>query len=67
MRFIRTYGGQGLPGGEIAALPVRSGSQLNPTYIPLAPQCFTDFDWLAIIESTAYNLGGPSLQAWDAG
>ena len=65
-RFIPTHGGRGLPSAVIADLPIRSGSIKNPTYFPLTPQSFTDFDWLAVLDSTAYNRGGPPLQAWDA-
>ena len=60
--FIPTHKGQGLPTSEIAALPTRSGSMKNPTYFALTPQSFTDFDWLAVLDSTAYNRGGPPLQ-----
>ena len=61
-RFIPTFRGQGLPTSEIAALPTRSGSKKNPTYFALTPQSLTDFDWLAVLDSTAYNRGGPPLQ-----
>jgi erythromycin esterase len=61
-RFIPTHKGQGLPTSEIAALPTRSGSMKNSTYFALTPQSFTDFDWLAVLDSTAYDRGGPSLQ-----
>ncbi len=64
-RFIPTHKGQGLPAAEIAALPTRSGSMKNPTYFALTSQSFTDFDWLAVLDSTAYNRGGP-LQQGDA-
>jgi erythromycin esterase-like protein len=60
-RFIPTHHGQGLPAAEIAALPTRSGSTRNGTYFALIPQSFTDFDWLAILDSVAYNRGGPPL------
>jgi len=52
-RFIPTHKGQGLPTSGIAALPTRSGSVKNPTYFALTPQSFTDFDWLAVLDSTA--------------
>ncbi|HJZ48700.1 MAG TPA: erythromycin esterase family protein, partial [Roseiflexaceae bacterium] len=65
-RFIPTHRGRGLPVAEIAELPTRSGSMKNPTYFALTPQSFSDFDWLAVLDSTAYNRGGPPLQAWDA-
>jgi erythromycin esterase len=61
-RFIPTHKGQGLPASEIAALPVRSGSMKNQTYFPLTPQSLTDFDWLAVLDKTAYSRGGPPLQ-----
>ncbi len=60
-RFIPTHRGQGLLAPEIAALPTRSGSMKNPTYFPLTPESFTDFDWLAVLDSAAYNRGGPAL------
>jgi erythromycin esterase-like protein len=65
-RFIPTHKGQGLPISAIAALPTRSGSMKNLSYFALTPQSFTDFDWLAVLDSTAYNRGGPPLQQWDA-
>ena len=65
-RFIPTHKGQGLPTAAIAALPTRSGSMKNPTYFALTPQSFTNVDWLAVLDSTAYNRGGPPLQQWDA-
>jgi erythromycin esterase-like protein len=65
-RFIPTHKGQGLPTSAIAALPTRSGSLQNPTYFALTPQSFTDFDWLAVVDSTTYSRGGPPLQQRDA-
>jgi erythromycin esterase-like protein len=59
--LIPTHGGQGLPAPAIAALPTRSGSARNSTYMPLGPESFTDFDWLAVLHSTTYNRGGPPL------
>ncbi len=64
--FIPTHQGQGLPTSGIAALPTRSGSMKNSTYFALTAQSFTDFDWLAVLDSTAYSRGGPPLQQWDA-
>jgi erythromycin esterase len=61
-RFIPTYKGQGFPASAIAALPIRSGSIKNSTYFPLTPQSFSDFDCLAILDSTTYDPGGPPLQ-----
>jgi hypothetical protein len=65
-RFIPTHLGLGLPASTIATLPTRSGSMKNLSYFPLTPQSFTDFDWLAVLDSTAYSRGGPPLQQWDA-
>ncbi len=64
--FIPTHRGQGLSDSEIASLPTRSGSMKNPTYFPLTPQSFTDFDWLAFLDRTAYSRGGPALQSQDS-
>jgi len=61
-RFIPTHKGQELPSSASAALPTRSGSMKNPTYFALTPQSFTDFNWLAVLDSTAYNRGWPPLQ-----
>ena len=58
-RFIPTHQSEGLPAEQIAMLPIRSGSKRNPTYVPLSPQSFTDFDWLAALNSTPYHRGGP--------
>lgn len=64
--FIPTYKGQGFVNAAIAELPIRSGSIKNPTYFALNAQSLTDLDWLAVLDSTAYNRGGPPLQEWDA-
>jgi erythromycin esterase len=56
VRFIPTY--QGLPAEEMAALPIRSGSQKNRSYEPLGVQSFTDFDWFAVLDTTSYNEWG---------
>jgi len=61
IRFIPTHKGQGLPASEIAAVAPRAGSIKNPTYFALTSQSFTDFDWLAVLDSTTYNRGGPHL------
>jgi erythromycin esterase len=56
VRFIPTHQGQGLPAEEIAALPMRSGSKKNRSYVEtLGAQSFTDFDWLAVLDTTDYN------------
>lgn len=60
-RFIPTHRGQGLPAAEIAALPARSASLKNTTYFALTPQSLSDFDWLAVLNSTTYAVGGPPL------
>ncbi len=61
VRFIPTHKGQGLPPSEIAALLTRSDSVKNPTYFVLTSQSLTDFDWLAVLDSTTYSRGGPQL------
>lgn len=66
-RLIPTHKGQGLLASEIASLPTRSGSMKNPTYIPLRPQSFSDFDWLAVLDSTGYSRGGPALGQQEGG
>ncbi len=58
VRFIPTHQGQRLPAEEMAALPIRSGSQKNRSYEPLGAQSFTDFDWLAVLDTTAYTREG---------
>jgi erythromycin esterase len=59
VRFIPTHQGQGLPASEIAALPIRSGSKKNRSYTePLSAQSFTDFDWFAVLDTTAYTREG---------
>ncbi len=65
--FIPTHQGRGLPAAEIAALPIRSGSTLNPTYAQLTAESFTDFDWLVVFDSTAYPRGAAPLSNWNAG
>jgi hypothetical protein len=39
---------------------------INPTYFPLTPRSLSDFNWLAVLDKTAYNRGGPPLQQLDA-
>ena len=51
-RLIPTCMGQALPAKEITSLPRRSASTKNPTYFPLGPESFTDFDWLAVLNWT---------------
>lgn len=63
-RFIPTHEGRGLPASAIAALATRSGSTKNLSYFPLTPQSVTDFDWLAVLDATAYHRGGPPLSHW---
>ncbi len=59
--FISTHQTEELPASEIAALTTRSGSPKNPSYMPLTPQSLTDFDYLAVLDSTTYTRGGPPL------
>jgi erythromycin esterase-like protein len=66
VRFIPTYRGQAVASSATANLPIRSGSQKNPTYFPLTPESFTDFEWLVVLDSATYQRGGPPLQEWEA-
>jgi erythromycin esterase-like protein len=60
--FIPTHQGEGLPASLIASLPTRSGSIKNSSYFAFTAESFTDFDWLVVLDSTAYARGGPPLQ-----
>lgn len=64
--FIPTHQGRGLPAAEIAALPIRSGTTLNPTYAQLSAESIADFDWLVVFDSTAYPRGAAPLSSWNA-
>jgi erythromycin esterase len=67
VRFIPTHQGQGLPVEELAALPIRSGSKKNRSYMELNAQSFTDFDWFAVLDTTAYTREGwPYLEGSSA-
>ncbi len=61
VRFIPTHKGQMLKPEAIETVPTRCGSQKNQSYFPLTAQSFVDFDWLAVLDSTTYNRGGPPL------
>ncbi len=61
VRLVPTHRGQGLSAQAVADLPTRSGSVKNPTYFPLTAESFTDFDWLAVTDTTGYARGGPPL------
>ena len=61
-RMIASLGGREELLGLGEALPMRSSSTRNPSYFALTPQNFSDFDWLAVLDTTAYNRGGPPLQ-----
>jgi hypothetical protein len=58
VRFVPTHRGEGLPAAAIAAAPTRTGSVKNPTYFPLTAESITNFDWLAVLDSTGYSRGG---------
>lgn len=60
-RFIPTHRGRGLPTQAIAVLPTRSGSLNNSTYFALTSESVTDFDWLAVLDSTTYSRGRPPI------
>jgi len=52
--LIPTHQGKTLSTAQLAALPVRSGSEKNLSYSPLTVQSLTDFDWLLMLDSTQY-------------
>lgn len=58
-RFVATRGGRSIDAA--AGFTVRSGSQRNQTYFPLAEKCLEEFDWLAVLDSVTYNRGGRPL------
>ncbi|NJM05974.1 hypothetical protein HC891_06895 [Candidatus Gracilibacteria bacterium] len=60
-RLLPTRRGHGLDAAELAALPLRTGSAKNPSYLPLTPQSPSDFDWLALLNRVSYNRGGRPL------
>jgi erythromycin esterase-like protein len=64
--FIPTHRGESPPPAEVADLPIRSGSALNPTYGQLTAESFADFEWLAFLDSTTYPRGAPPLTNWNA-
>jgi hypothetical protein len=64
--FIPTHRGESPPPAEVADIPIRSGSSLNPTYGPLTPESFADFEWLVFLDSTTYPRGAPPLTNWNA-
>lgn len=64
--FIPTHRGEAPPPAEVAGVPVRSGSNLNPTYAPLTPDSFGDYEWIVFLESSVYPRGAPPLTQWNA-
>ena len=65
--FLPTGRGASPPPADVAAAPVRSGSSLNPTYSPLTPESFADYEWLVFLDTTTYPRGAPPLTDWNAG
>lgn len=61
LRLIATHLGQGLPAEELAALPVRSTSTKNLSYVPLNQHSMANYDWLVIFDRATYTRGGPPL------
>jgi erythromycin esterase len=64
--FIPTHRGEAPPPAEVADIPIRSGSSLNPTYGQLTPESFADFEWLVFLDSTTYPRGALPLTNWNA-
>ena len=65
--FIPTHRKVGLPAAELASVPVRTGSTLNPTYSPLTPSSFIEYDAIVFLASTSYPRGALPLTSWGAG
>ena len=59
LRFIATQHARVFPPETLAALPVRSIGW-NQSYFPFTAESITDFDWLVVADSTAYQRGSPS-------
>jgi erythromycin esterase-like protein len=49
-RFVPTHRGQSFDGSALAAIPTRAAG-MNPGYFPFSAQSFSDFDWLAVLDS----------------
>jgi erythromycin esterase len=64
--FAPTRPGQAALEEQLEALPVRSGSTLNPTYSPLSPKSFAAVDRLLYLDTTAYPRGARPLSSWSA-
>jgi erythromycin esterase-like protein len=60
-RFLPTSAGRGLSADELAALPLRSASDANLSYVPFTAQSFTDFDAWVVLNSVTYSRGAPPL------
>lgn len=60
--FLPTWRARRLPKGELASLPVRTGST-SPyvPYSPLFPQSVADLDGISFLRSSTYTRGAPSL------
>ena len=64
--LIPTHRGLDLAPAEVAGLPTRSGSTLNPTYFGLTTASLHDLDWLVFLDATSYPRGAPPLTDWTA-
>ena len=61
-RFLPTWRGRRLPEGELAGLPVRTGStRPYVPYTPLFRQSVADVDGIAFLRSATYTRGAPKL------
>lgn len=58
VRMVPTHRGEGIAAAGLAA---RSRSARNPSHGPLSAQSLTDFDWLAVLDSTGYSRGARAL------
>jgi erythromycin esterase-like protein len=65
-RFVPTHLGRRFALAAVPDLPTRSAGR-NPTYFPLTPNSFSDFDALVVLDTSTYPRGGPPLPASQGG
>lgn len=66
-RFVPLAGGGRRLPESAAGLPTRTASAKNPTYSPLTAGALGEYDWLAMVDATGYQRGGPALREWTGG
>lgn len=64
-RLIPTHRGAGLPAAALAEPLQRTRGTRNPSYVAsLSQRSFTDFDWLAVLDTVGHARGAPTLEEW---